>query len=100
MAGRGGSLALVFVVTLSLAESPGNIDFLFDFGADHLPCPLALCGISSILVLRALWCLPRVDLARSRKPIVVCDGCVFVISMERLANDVHPAVLSTLDVRV
>lgn len=52
-----------------LEESPGKIDFLF---AECLNCEGLLCGMgSSTFVLRVLWCLPRVLMARSRKPMMV-----------------------------
>ena len=69
--GRVGSFVLV--------ESPGKIDFLFAecFGYEGV-----LCGIaSSTLVLRDLWCLPRVLMARSKNPMIVQFG--FVIKEER-----------------
>jgi hypothetical protein len=63
-------------------ESPGKIDFLF---AECFDCVGMLCGTdSSTLVLRVLWCLPRVDLARSRKPIVLSCRLRFVIWQDKL----------------
>lgn len=60
--------ALGRVTSLVLDERPGKMDFLFP---EDLNCGGAPSGTgSSILVLRVLWCLPRVDLARSRNPMV------------------------------
>ena len=62
------------ISVVALDESPGKMDFLFaeDLNGEGEGAP-ADTG-SSILLLRVLWCLPRVDLARSRKPMV--DGSV------------------------
>jgi len=81
--GRVGSFVLV--------ESPGKIDFLFAecFGYEGV-----LCGIaSSTLVLRDLWCLPRVLMARSKNPMTVRFG--FVIKEEGRLHKVHRALFVT-----
>jgi hypothetical protein len=82
-------------------ERPGKIDFLF---AECFGCVGVLCGnASSTLVLRVRWCLPRVDLARSRKPIVLSCRVEFVIWQDKLqkvrrALIVTPGALVYVDV--
>lgn len=84
--------ALGRVTSVALDESPGKIDFLFaeDLNGEGAPADNG----SSILLLRVLWCLPRVDLARSRKPMVG-DGLYFVEMKDLLLHKMRRALNAT-----